>query len=240
MKLTDFKVLSFDCYGTLIDWESGMIAGLKPLTDQLKRPISRDEILETHAFHESEQQRQTPAMRYRDLLPIVYRRIAEEWGLEVRWRQCLAYGQTVRRWPPFDDSQAALSYLKQHYKLVILSNVDNRSFAGSNRRLGVNFDAICTAEDIGSYKPNPANFDYMLARLDRLGVSKPQILHVAESLFHDHEPANAASLANCWIHRRHDREGMGATREPATQPYFMFRFNSMAELADAHRAELAG
>ena len=135
-KLTDFDALTFDCYGTLIDWESGMIAGLKPLTDKLSS-LTRDQILEAHARHESGQQAQTPAKNYADLLPIVYRRLAEEWGLEVSWDECAVYGQSVKDWPAFPDSTEALTYLKQHYKLGILSNVDNTSFAGSNARLGV-------------------------------------------------------------------------------------------------------
>jgi 2-haloacid dehalogenase len=240
MRLTDFKALSFDCYGTLIDWESGMIAALKPLTDQLAEPLSRDEILQAHARHESSHQRQMPAKRYSDLLATVYRRLAEEWGVQVSWAACENYGRSVQSWPTFDDSAEALAYLKQHYKLIILSNIDNASFAASNAKLQVAFDAIYTAEDVGAYKPADVNFDYMNSRLDTIGLAKTDLLHVAESLFHDHEPANRHKLANCWIYRRHDQEGFGATMTPGDMPSFDFRFNSMAELADAHRAELAG
>ena len=240
MKLTDFKALSFDCYGTLIDWESGMIEGLAPLTARVGRPISRDEILQAHAKHESSQQAQTPGKLYRDLLPIVYRRLAEEWGVPVSWAECLAYGRSVMRWPAFPDTAEALKYLKQHYKLVILSNVDNESFASSNEKLGVAFDAVYTAEDVGSYKPADRNFEYMLSKLTDLGIRKDDILHTAESLFHDHEPANRMGLASCWIYRRHDQEGFGATMTPATMPKVDFRLNSMADLADAHRREVGG
>jgi len=159
MKLTDFKALTFDCYGTLIDWESGMIAALAPLTAKLAGRLSRDEILQAHARHEAAQQAQTPAKPYRELLAIVYRRLAEEWGVAVSWSECLSYGRSVKDWPAFPDSAAALLYLKQHYKLIILSNVDNESFSASNDRLQVAFDAIYTAEDIGSYKPSERNFD---------------------------------------------------------------------------------
>jgi 2-haloalkanoic acid dehalogenase type II len=165
MKLTDFKVLTFDCYGTLIDWESGMLAGLASLTDRLDRELTRNEILEAHARHESSQQRQTPAKRYQELLSIVYRRLAEEWGIRASWDECVRYGRSIKDWPTFPDSADALRYLKQHYKLVILSNIDNESFSASNRKLGVDFDAIYTAEDIGSYKPADANFEYMLTML---------------------------------------------------------------------------
>lgn len=239
MKLSQFKALTFDCYGTLIDWESGMVAGLKPLTAKVKRSLSRDEILEAHARHESSQQHETPAKRYSELLAVVYKRLAEEWGVPQSWDECLAYGNSIKDWPAFPDSAEALAYLKNHYKLVILSNVDNQSFAHSNKKLGVTFDAVYTAEDIGSYKPAARNFDYMLDKLKTLGLEKKDILHTAESLFHDHRPANDQGLHNCWIFRRFDKEGFGATMNPGVMPTYDFRFTSMAELAAAHRAELA-
>ncbi|OBQ95914.1 haloacid dehalogenase type II [Mesorhizobium sp. AA23] len=238
MKLTDFKALTFDCYGTLIDWESGMIEGLKPLTERAGRRLSRDDILEAHARHESSQQKGTPARRYRDLLPIVYKRLAEEWGVVATAEECTAYGESVKDWPAFADSAEALRYLKQHYKLIILSNVDNKSFSFSNKKLGVDFDAIYTAEDIGSYKPSARNFDYMLEKLATIGVEKSQVLHTAESMFHDHAPANRVGLASCWIYRRHADQGFGATMHPGDMPNVDFRFDSMADLVNAHRQEL--
>ncbi|HTR85518.1 MAG TPA: haloacid dehalogenase type II [Reyranella sp.] len=239
MKLDDFKVLTFDCYGTLIDWESGMVAALEPLVSRVTPRPDRNAILEAHARHESSQQLQTPAKAYRELLPIVYKRLAEEWGIAVSWSECVAYGMSIGDWPAFPDTVDALRYLKQHYKLVILSNVDNESFSHSNRRLGVTFDAIFTAEDIGSYKPSLRNFDYMLAKLDGMGVAKTSVLHTAESLFHDHKPANQAKLATCWIWRRHAQQGFGATMPPGDMPKVDFRFTSMGEMAEAHRKERA-
>ncbi len=240
MKLMDFKTLTFDCYGTLIDWESGMIAALAPLIRRVGRALSRDQILDAHARHESAQQRWTPTLRYSELLAVVYKRLAEEWGVAADWQEAKAYGQSIKDWPAFADSPTALQYLKKHYKLVILSNVDNAGFAFSNVKLQVAFDAIYTAEDIGSYKPSPRNFAYMLEKLATLGVEKRDILHTAESLFHDHEPAAQAGLASCWIHRRHDQGGFGATMRPATEPKPDFRFTSMAGLAEAHRDALRG
>jgi 2-haloacid dehalogenase len=237
-RLADFDTLTFDCYGTLIDWERGMLDGLVALTE--RRPgLDRDRILEAHAFHESEQQRRTPTMRYRDILPIVYRRLAEEWALPVSREECRRYGESVKDWPAFPDAPAALARLGENHRLVILSNIDNESFAASNEKLGVEFDAIYTAEDVGAYKPADANFHYMLERLERLGVDRTKILHTAESMFHDHGPANRHGLANCWIHRRHDKEGFGATRSPDTMPTHDFRFVSMAAMADARDAEAA-
>jgi 2-haloacid dehalogenase len=238
MGLSDFKVLTFDCYGTLIDWETGMIEALEPLTRQVGHPLSRNQILEAHARHESRQQHQTPAMRYPDLLAVVYKRLAEEWEVPVRWDDCTAYGQSIRDWPAFSDSASALEYLTQHYKLVVLSNLDNRSFALSNAKLNVDFDAVYTAEDIGSYKPDLRNFDYMIERLADRGFGKSDILHTAESLFHDHKPAYERGLASCWIHRRHAQEGFGATMKPGVMPQTAFRFTSMSEMAKAHQQEM--
>ncbi len=237
MKLSDFKALTFDCYGTLIDWESGMIAGLKPLTARVSRGLSRNEILEALAFHESTQQRWTPGYRYSDLLPIVYKRLAEEWEVSVSQEECTAYGQSVRDWPAFPDSAKALQYLKQHYKLIVLSNVDNESFAGSHEKLQVEFDAIYTAQDVGSYKPSDRNFEYMLEHLDRQGIQAGDILHTAESMFHDHVPAKRHALTSCWIYRRHDQDGFGATMNPGDMPSCNFVFNSMADLVEAHKQE---
>jgi 2-haloalkanoic acid dehalogenase type II len=235
VKLTDFKVLTFDCYGTLIDWESGMFAALQPLVARAKLPLSRDAVLEAHARHESSQQLATPAMRYSRLLAVVHKRLAEEWGVATTWDECLAYGRSIRDWPAFPDSAEALAYLKRHYRLVILSNVDNESFAFSNKKLGVEFDAVFTAEDVGSYKPSPRNFEYMLEKLAGCDIAKSDILHTAESLFHDHRSANDFGLASCWIHRRHAQGGFGATMNPGAAPHTDFRFTSMAEMSEAHR-----
>jgi 2-haloalkanoic acid dehalogenase type II len=240
MRLSDFSVLTFDCYGTLIDWETGMVNALQPLAARARRDLGRDDILMAHARHESSQQRATPALAYSRLLAVVYKRLGEEWGVPASWEDCLAYGRSVRDWPAFADSAAALQYLKQHYRLVVLSNVDNESFAFSNARFEVAFDAVYTAEDIGSYKPDARNFAYMLDKLATLGVQPSQVLHTAESLFHDHQQANAFDLASCWIHRRHDQQGFGATMDPGEMPRIDFRFTGMAELARAHQAEAGG
>ena len=239
MKLTDFGALTFDVYGTLIDWETGMYEGLKPLLAKVDQQMTRDEVLQAHAYHESTQQLQTPAYRYQDLLPIVYRRLAEQWGIQVNWKECVEYGQTVKNWPAFPDSQEALNYLKQHFKLVVLSNIDNDSFMHSNEKLGVEFDAIYTAEDVGAYKPSDSNFEYMLAKIGDIGISKDKILHTAESMFHDHVPGNRHGLTSCHIYRRHDKKGFGSTMIPEQMPAYEFRFNSMGEMAEAVKNELS-
>lgn len=239
MALTDYKALTFDVYGTLIDWETGMVNGLKPLTDKAAAQgleLSRDDILEAHAYQESTTQKWTPAKTYSQLLATVYKRLAEEWQVKVDWDECLTYGASVEHWPAFPDSAESLAYLKDHYKLVVLSNVDNASFAHSDRKLGSPFHMVYTAEDVGSYKPANRNFEYMLEQLARLGIAKEDILHTAESMFHDHGPANTFGLANCWIYRRHDKQGFGATMNPGEMPKYDMVFNSMAELVAAHKA----
>ena len=239
MRLHDFTALSFDCYGTLIDWETGLFTALAPLRSAAGRQAPRDEVLAEFARHEVAQQAETPAMLYPELLAEVHRRLARDWGVAPGEAAHLAFGRSVPDWPAFPDTPAALQYLKRHYKLVILSNVDRTSFAASNVRLGVSFDAICTAQDIGSYKPDARNFRYLIATLAGLGVRPQQLLHTAQSLFHDHAPAQAAGLASAWIDRRHERSGWGATREPEGTPVYNFRFESLAAMVQAHEAQAA-
>ena len=238
MRMTDFTVLSFDCYGTLIDWESGIHAALQPMLDAAGRTDPRDAVLARFAVHESAQQAQTPGMAYPDILAEVHRRLADEFSATVPEAAHARFGASVPNWPVFSDSGEALRYLKRHYQLVILSNVDKRSFAASNERLQVEFDAVYTAQDIGSYKPNPANFDWMLARLAERGIAAGSILHTAQSLFHDHVPAKQRGLATAWIDRRSGQAGWGAT-VPAPDGRYDMRFTSLAQMVEAHRAELA-
>lgn len=237
MKLSDFKVLTFDCYGTLIDWESGLYAALQPLLRAADTPPGRDQALAQFAQHEAAQQAATPARRYPELLTEVHRRLARQWGVALAPEDHVAFGRSVPQWPAFADTPAALQYLKRHYRLVILSNVDRDSFAASNVKLGVSFDAICTAQDIGSYKPDPRNFRYLIDAVARLGAGAGDILHTAQSLYHDHAPAKAAGLASAWIDRRHERQGWGATLAPAGTPAYDFRFESLGDMVSAHEQE---
>jgi 2-haloacid dehalogenase len=237
MRLSDYAVLTFDCYGTLIDWETGIVDALAPWLAAAGVSLERDRVLEAFAQLESAQQAATPAWHYPELLAEVHRGLAERLGIAPDAKAAAAFGASVGDWPAFPDSADALAYLEQHFKLVILSNVDRASFAHSNARLGVRFDAICTAEDIGSYKPDPRNFAYLLRHLAARGIAKEQILHTAESLYHDHLPARRIGLATCWIHRRAGKQGHGATRVPGGEVQPDFRFESLAAMAAAHRAE---
>jgi len=241
--VSDFDVMSFDCYGTLIDWESGIWDALQPLlmANDL-HDLARAEALNMFARLESAQEAATPSLLYPGVLARVHGDLAA--ALDIKSSDALdeTFGSSVALWPAFPDTAEALRLLQKHFKLVILSNIDRASFAASNRKLGVTFDAIYTAEDIGSYKPNLANFDHMFERLRvDLGIGQDQIVHTAQSLFHDHQCANASGLANVWVDRQRLSEGgiWGATAELATRPSVDFTFFSMAELAAAVGRELA-
>jgi 2-haloalkanoic acid dehalogenase type II len=235
MRLSDFKALSFDCYGTLIDWEAGLSEALRPLAARAGK--SPEELLEAYGPIEHDLEEIHPGMRYSQLLEKVHERLRDDFGVDRDEGEAAALGASVGDWPAFSDSAEALAYLKGHFKLIILSNVDRASFAGSNRRLAVEFDHIFTAEDIGSYKPDLRNFEYLLENLTADGVGKGEVLHVAQSLFHDHVPANHMGVASAWIDRRHDKPGSGATKLPDPMPHYDFRFTSLGELAAAHRSE---
>jgi 2-haloacid dehalogenase len=239
-QLSAFQVLTFDCYGTLIDWETGICQALAPWLEAQGERVARDELLGAFAAAEAPQQQETPGLRYPALLARVHESLAQRFGVAADPAAAQAFGGSVRDWPAFPDSADALAYLKRHYRLVILSNIDRASFAHSARKLGVEFDAVYTAQDIGSYKPDARNFEYMLARLAEQGVTKGQILHTAQSLYHDHVPARRVGLATCWIDRRAGQAGAGATRAPEVDVRPDFRFATLGEMAAAHRAEVGG
>lgn len=237
MNLTSFKILSFDCYGTLIDWETGLFTALAPLLT--RAGVSREEALVAYAEQESAQEAETPTLIYSEILTRVHRSLGRLWSIRTTDDEDIAFGRSISNWPAFPDTVPALAYLKRYFRLVILSNVDRRSFADSNRRLGVTFDGIHTAEDIGSYKPDARNFHYLLDRVAEMGGTQETLLHVAQSLYHDHAPANTAGITTCWIDRRAGEPG-GATKTTSDTPRYAWRFASLAELATAHRTALAG
>ena len=240
-RLTDFRVLTFDCYGTLIDWESGIWDALQPVVMRNRGvDVTRGEALRAFAQCESRQQQATPGLRYPELLARVHRRIAASLGMRTDGGLDAAFGASVPHWPAFPDTADALRALARRFRLVILSNVHRAGIAASNRKLGVEFDAVYTAEEIGSWKPADANFEYLLDHLrSDLGLEPPAVLHTAQSLRHDHAPANRFGLANAWIDRQRLSEGggWGATERVETMPSTDFVFFSMSEMAAAVAAE---
>jgi putative hydrolase of the HAD superfamily len=233
LDLTKFKALSFDCYGTLIDWEAGIAAVLAAWAREQGLDLSDEQLLLTYADNEAAVEQETPSALYPDVLAMAFRRTGEKLNTPVsdEWAQRL--GESVPDWPAFSDSADALARLRWHYQLVILSNVHRGGFAGSNERLGGDFAAIITAEDVGAYKPAENHFRALDAALPGLGVERDGLLHVAQSLFHDHVPARREGLPSVWINRRHDRPGWGATPEPGEEWSYDLEFDSMADFADA-------
>ena len=233
LDLTQFKALSFDCYGTLIDWEAGIAAVLAPWAREQGLDLTDEELLLAYADNEADVERETPSALYPEVLATAFRRTGEKLGRPVseEWAQRL--GDSVPDWPAFPDSADALARLARHYQLIILSNVHRDGFAGSNRHLRGDFAAIITAEDVGTYKPAENHFRALVAKLPELGVNRQELLHVAQSLFHDHVPAKREGLPSVWINRRHDRPGWGATPQPSDEWTYNLEFNSMGDFADA-------
>lgn len=237
MGLTDFDALSFDCYGTLIDWEAGIAAVLSRWARSRRLGLDDEALLAAFSRHQTAAEAGHPQELYPAILARSMRGLGSELGTEVSEQDAQEIARSVPGWPAFPDSRGALTALGERYKLIILSNVDRDSFAGSNRRLGVTFTSILTAQDIGSYKPSPRNFEALAAEASRLGVGKGRLLHVAQSLFHDHIPAKKTGLPTVWINRRHDRPGWGATPAPPADVTPDWQFPSMAAFADAVAAE---
>ncbi|MBF6605762.1 MAG: haloacid dehalogenase type II [Chloroflexi bacterium] len=209
-----FDALTFDCYGTLIDWETGILAGLRSVLGPRGIEPPDDELLERYAAAEAAIEAGS-YRRYRDVLAGALRAVAAAYDVEPTAAEVAVFGGSVVDWPAFPDSADALARLAGRFRLGVITNCDDDLFAASNRRLGVTFDWIVTAEQVGSYKPSERNFETAFARID---VPRERVLHVAQSLFHDHVPARRFGLSTAWVDRRHGRSGFGATPPAATTP----------------------
>jgi 2-haloalkanoic acid dehalogenase type II len=236
MSFTGFEALSFDCYGTLIDWEAGLSAVLDPWGRARGLDQTSEQLLTEYSAAEAAAETDHPAEEYPDILARSMRLLGDRLGAEVTGEQAARLARSVPDWPAFDDSRDALVALGKRFKLIILSNVDRASFAASNTRLGVEFTSVITAQDVGTYKPSQRNFDALAAEAARLGIGPGKLLHVAQSLFHDHVPAKRAGLPTVWINRRHARPGWGATPQPPAPVTPDWEFPSMAAFAAAVEA----
>jgi 2-haloacid dehalogenase len=222
-----FDALTFDCYGTLIDWEAGLLAAFRPSVGAHALRTDDEDLLERYARHESALE-QGPYLSYRTVLGAALRGVLRELGAEASTEEVEAFSGSVAEWPAFPDSTDALARLKDRFRLGVLTNCDDDLFAASNRRLGVEFDWIVTAQQVGSYKPSEKNF---YAAFERLGLPRERILHVAQSLFHDHLPAKRLGMTTVWIDRRGGRPG-GATPAAANVTPDA-TFSSMSAFAEA-------
>ena len=233
LDLTTFRALSFDCYGTLIDWEVGISAVLAPWAAEQGLVLSAEDLLSAYSDNEAAVERETPTARYPQVLAEAFRRTGAALGRPVSDAWAARLGDSVPEWPAFPDSADALARLARHYQLIIVSNVHRAGFAGSNQNLRGDFAAVITAEDVAAYKPADNHFRALERILPGLGVDRGQLLHVAQSLFHDHVPAKRHGLPSVWINRRHDRPGWGATPEPSQEWSYNLEVPSLVAFADA-------
>jgi len=233
VKLSEFEAMSFDCYGTLIDWEAGISSVLGPWARAKGLDISDEKLLTAYSNHEVQAEEEHPDELYPGILARSMIALGHELEVETTPEEARRLAMSVPDWPAFSDSRDALVSLGKRLKLIIVSNVDNESFSATNRRLGIEFDAVLTAEEIGSYKPSARNFVALLDEVERLGVGHGKLLHVAQSLFHDHVPAKEIGLHTVWINRRHGRSGWGATPAPSADVTPDWEFPSMAAFAAA-------
>ncbi|RDK42215.1 HAD-like protein [Aspergillus phoenicis ATCC 13157] len=224
-------ILGFDVYGTLVDWEGGILAAFQPSLDKANAHFTREHLLTVYHELEHAQQAQTPDMPYSELLATIHPQWTERLGLprpsEEESRQ---FGESIGNWPAFPDTVDALKRLAQKYKLVVLSNVDRASFAKTNAGSlqGFPFDLIITAQDVGSYKPDLRNFEYLLKAVkEKFDIEPVQVLQTAQSQFHDHHPARKMGLKSVWIERP------GATMGNLSETIYDWRFDTLGEMADA-------
>lgn len=223
--LKDYDLFLLDCYGTLIDWETGILTALSPIFSSHQIDIGEDEVLEAYAVLEAAAE-STGYRPYRIVLAEVLKGLGSKYGFNPSEQEYSSFSNSVKFWPPFEDSAAALRKLRVKYKLAVLSNIDDDLFTHSEDLLGLKFDHVFTAEAIGSYKPDLCNFEYAI---NKLGLPTERILHVAQSLFHDIEPAQKMGLSTVWINRRKHKTGSGATPPSEARPDL--EFPDLASLA---------
>lgn len=231
MALESIRLITFDCYGTLVDWESGMLTALRPLFSRGGRSVSDLQILELYGEIEAELE-SGPYLPYRQILSRTAQEIGRRLDIEVSAEERNAFAESLTSWKPFSDTVPALQSLTQRFRLGIISNVDDDLFAETRKKLApIEFDVVITAQQMQSYKPAHRNFEEALRRS---GLNRDQVLHAGQSLYHDVAPANALGIRNVWVNRPSIRPGSGAAKPgTATPNYEVGSLNELAELLNA-------
>lgn len=206
MDFSPFTTISFDCYGTLIEWEAGILPSIRAVLQSQRKTLSDASILELYGEFEAKAER-PPYKKYRDVLQAVVRAFGQRLGFGPTLDEINSLADSVPSWPPFSDTVESLRALKERFRLAIISNIDDDLFAETRKLLGVDFDAVITAEQAGSYKPSLRNFELAL---DRLAIPRDRLLHVGQSIYHDVIPAQSLGLATVWVNRKSVRPGVGA------------------------------
>lgn len=228
-----YKALTFDCYGTLIDWEQGILKVLRPWATLHSLDLSDDDLLRAFADVETKIQTGNPGLSYTSVLEEVARRIEINFNVSVDSSFHTKLAHSISMWPAFSDTSAGLKQLAAEYKLIVLSNIDEEAFEKTNaNQLQIPFFKVLTAEKIGTYKPDLNNFRYLITSLGKNGIEQHEILHVAQSLYHDIEPAHDIGLTTCWIDRHSGRKGFGATPPPKTAVIPDYTFRTVGDLAE--------
>ena len=237
MRLSRFAAMTFDVYGTLIDWEPTIIGHLRAWADANRVAAADAELLRAYDRARGRDQAVRPAPPYSDILRASFAGVAANWGKPADTARADAFEASVTACDPFPDSRECLSYLRRFFKLGAVSNIDNRSFEATLAKLGTGFASVA-AEDVGAYKPDLPHFVKMISELGRLGVAPDRVLHVAQSLHADIAPGNRLGLTTAWINRDSRRLGRTGADAEAAKPDLTF--TSLAKLVVAHRAESAG
>jgi 2-haloacid dehalogenase len=228
MPLTAYRLISFACFGTLIDRDSGVLAALRPLLAKLPHPPGREAVIAAFDRHEHEAIAELPGARYADVLASTHQRLAAEWRTRAADDDAALFAHSVDHWPPYPDAAGALQYLMRYVSVALLSNADGRTLETISRRLDVRFDVLLSAEDAGGVQPRGRSFAPLQKRARKLGIAAAQVLHVAASLPHDPASTTATGMAWAWVDRRRQGGARGVE----------YSFQSLAELVRAHQADL--
>jgi len=213
-----FEILTFDCYGTLINWEDGIFAALRPILAAHSTALEDAALLKLYGDFELRAE-QPPFQKYRDVLASVVRQFGSELGFEPTAAEVRSLPQSLPGWKPWPDTVAALRQLKTKFRLAILSNVDDDLFAATQPQLGVDFDEVITAQQAQAYKPSLKIFELALSRI---AAPAHRVLHIGQSIYHDVIPAQSLGLATVWINRPSARPGVGAVKAADAKPDLTF------------------
>jgi 2-haloacid dehalogenase len=226
-----FEVLTFDCYGTLIDWEKGILNCLRPIFAAHGKTLDDSSILQLFGEFEADCEQGT-YRSYRDVLQSVVRAFGNRLNFQPTQQEVRSLPESLARWKPWPDTVAALSDLHQRFRLCVISNVDDDLFASTAPQLQTPFDHVITAQQAGAYKPSLKIFELAL---QRIAAPAHRILHVGQSIYHDVVPAQSLGLTAVWVNRPSARKGVGAVKPAEGIPDLVV--SSLAELASASAAK---
>jgi 2-haloacid dehalogenase len=221
-----YRFLTFDCYGTLIDWETGILSALRPILQNHNKSTADERVLQLYG--DLELQAEQPYQPYVNVLRAVVRGFGQELGFQPSQHEQDSLPASLPSWQPWPDTVQALKKLKARYQLAIISNVDDDLFARTRPKLGVDFAAIITAEQARCYKPGIPIFKLAL---DRIRVDPSEVLHIGQSVYHDVVPAKSLGMATIWVNRPSARPGIGAVKAASAAPDW--EISDLATLAAA-------